>query len=195
MVDILPRLLMTPAWAQTPGASPSAGGGSPLFSLVPFLLIFVLFYVLMILPQQRRQKRHREMLKAIKKGDRVVTTGGMLGSVTNIHDDVVTLQVSDNVKVKILRSAIASLRDEPKQKPEIAKESKPQIKSKPSESIKKLHREIAKRAHPDLAQNDGQRTHRQQLMAEANRAYEENDEARLQEILRTWESVKESKGA
>ncbi len=111
------ELLVAPAWAQAPsspvpgaaGGSSPAGLGGSLLSFVPFLLIFVLFYVLMILPQQRRQKKHRAILDALKKGDRVETGGGLLGSVTNIHNDVVTLQVADNVKVKVRRSAITQL--------------------------------------------------------------------------------------
>lgn len=110
----LPETWSGVVWAQsaTGGASGGSLGGNPLLSLVPFLLIFVLFYVLMILPQQRRQKKHQAMLSALKKGDRVVTTGGMVGSVTNIHEEMVTLQVAESVKVKVLRSAVASLRSD-----------------------------------------------------------------------------------
>jgi len=117
MIDRVMQFFATPAWAQA--ATSGAGGTAPgplgsggLLSLVPFLLIFVLFYVMMILPQQRQRKKHQQMLDALKKGDRVVTTGGLTGSVTNIHNDLVTLQVADNVKVKVLRSAVASLRGE-----------------------------------------------------------------------------------
>jgi len=66
----------------------------------------------MILPQQRQRKKHQQMLDALKKGDRVVTNGGLVGAVTNIHNDLVTLQVAENVKVKVLRSSVASLRGE-----------------------------------------------------------------------------------
>jgi preprotein translocase subunit YajC len=109
MIDKLADWLTASAWAQAAPA-PAAGPGGGLLSLVPFLLIFVLFYVLMILPQQRQRKKHQQMLDALKKGDRVVTTGGLIGAVTNIHNDVVSVQVAENVKVKVLRSAIASLR-------------------------------------------------------------------------------------
>lgn len=120
IVTTMLNLLAASAWAQSsapggPGGGPSApsGGGpasNPLIGLLPFVLIFVLFYVLMILPQQRQRKKHQAMLGALKKGDRVVTSSGLIGSITNIHDDVVTLQIADNVKVKLLRSAVASLR-------------------------------------------------------------------------------------
>jgi preprotein translocase subunit YajC len=113
MIDGLFDLLSSSAWAQSGPAPGSQGGSSPasgFLGLIPFVLIFVLFYVLMILPQQRQRKKHQAMLTALKKGDRVVTSSGLIGSVTNIHDDVVTLQIADNVKVKLLRSAVASLR-------------------------------------------------------------------------------------
>lgn len=118
MIEYPTNMLTASAWAQT--ASNGAGGAAPappsgaagFLGLVPFVLIFVLFYVMMILPQQRQRKKHQQMLDALKKGDRVVTTGGMVGSVTNIHNDLVTLQVAENLKVKVLRSAVASLRGE-----------------------------------------------------------------------------------
>ncbi len=79
-------------------------------TLVPFALIFVLFYVLIILPQQKKQKKHKAMLESMKKGDKVVTSSGMIGAVANLSKDVVTLQVADNVKIRIMRSHIAEFR-------------------------------------------------------------------------------------
>ena len=95
------------AWAQ---GTAGAGTGGTLISLVPFVLIFIVFYFLLILPQQRRQKKLRTMLDALKKGDKVVTSGGIWGTVTNLGKDTVTLQVSDNTKVKIQRDHVARLR-------------------------------------------------------------------------------------
>ncbi len=100
------------ALAQEAPAPEAPGSGAFLVSLLPFILIFVLFYVLLILPQQRRQKRHRQMLDSLKKGDRVVTSGGILGTVMNISKDTVTLQVADNVKIRILRDSISEMRKE-----------------------------------------------------------------------------------
>jgi preprotein translocase subunit YajC len=117
--DNLPTLWSALAWAQSATGGPSAptepAGPAPpggFFSsqLILIFIIFALFYVLLIMPQQRQRKKHQAMLDAIKKGDRVVTTGGVLGSVTNIHEGVLTLQVAENVKIKVLRSAVASLR-------------------------------------------------------------------------------------
>ena len=98
------------AWAQDAGKAPSPPpAGGFIFSLLPFILIFVIFYFLLILPNQRQRKKHREMLATLKKGDRVVTSSGFLGTVANIHKDVVTLQVAENVKVKVLKDSITSL--------------------------------------------------------------------------------------
>jgi len=98
--------------AQESSASPSPGPGAFMTSLLPFILIFVLFYVLLILPQQRRQKKHRTMLEALKKGDRVVTSSGILGIVENISKNVITLKVADNVKIRVLRDSISEMQKE-----------------------------------------------------------------------------------
>lgn len=96
--------------AQEPSAAPSSGPLGQLSGFVPFLLIFVLFYFLLILPQQRRQKKHRAMLETLKKTDKVVTTGGVLGTVTSVSKDVVTLEIAPNVRIKIRRDAVTELR-------------------------------------------------------------------------------------
>ena len=104
------------AWAQdtggAAGAAPSAGPGGMFVSLLPFVLIFGVFYFLLILPQQRKQKKHRAMLEALKKNDRVLTTGGMMGSIVAISKDVVTVQVAENVRIKVRREYIAELLQE-----------------------------------------------------------------------------------
>ena len=85
-------------------------GETMLTTLIPFALIFVIFYVLIILPQQKKQKKHKALIDAMKKGDKVVTSSGLIGTVANLSKDIVTLQVADNVKVKIIRSHIAEFR-------------------------------------------------------------------------------------
>ena len=95
------------AWAQAGGASEGPAG---LFSLMPFILIFVVFYFLLILPQQKKQKRQKEMLSKLKKGDRIITSSGMWGSITRLEKDTATVQIDDNTKVKIQREHVARLR-------------------------------------------------------------------------------------
>ena len=80
-----------------------------LMQFLPLLVIFGIFYLLLIMPMRKRQKKHQEMLKAITKGDRVVTTGGIFGTVVAVEDDVVSLRVAENVKLQIALSAVAGL--------------------------------------------------------------------------------------
>jgi preprotein translocase subunit YajC len=103
------------AWAQGAGS----GGGMPstLISLVPFVLIFVLFYFLLILPQQKKQKQQKSLLETLKKGDKVITSSGIWGTVTNLGKDTVTLQIADTTKIKIQREYIARLRSEGEDSP------------------------------------------------------------------------------
>jgi preprotein translocase subunit YajC len=101
-------LFFSTAWAQEAGA-PAAGAQPMIFSLLPFILIFVIFYFLLIVPQQRQRKKHRQMLDGLKKGDRVVTSSGFLGTVANIHKDVVTLQLGDNLKVKVKKEFVSEI--------------------------------------------------------------------------------------
>lgn len=103
-------MLASIAWAQNASGSGSTGG--TLLSFVPFVLIFVIFYFLLILPQQKRQKKLRTMLDALKKGDKVVTTGGIWGTITNLGKQSVTVQIADNTKVKMQRESITRLRTE-----------------------------------------------------------------------------------
>ncbi|HMS86641.1 MAG TPA: preprotein translocase subunit YajC [Nitrospira sp.] len=111
-------LMESLAWAEgTGGGGAAAGGGAGgILSLVPFLLIFVIFYFLLIRPQQQKQKQQQTLLDAIKKGDKVVTTSGIWGTVTNLGKDTVTLQIADNTKVKMQRENISRLRTEDEDK-------------------------------------------------------------------------------
>jgi len=102
------------AWAQGTGGG-SSGSGT-ILSLVPFVLIFVIFYFLLILPQQKKQKQQKTMLDALKKGDKVVTSSGIWGTVTNLGKDTVTLQIADNTKIKMQREYVARLRAEDEEK-------------------------------------------------------------------------------
>jgi len=91
------------------------GGAGGLMAFAPLLIIMVIFYVLLILPAQRRQKKTTEMLGALKNGDKVITNGGMFGTIVGMEGDALQLRISDQVKVKILRSAVASLQPDGKE--------------------------------------------------------------------------------
>jgi len=92
-------------------AAPAAGGGDIFLQLLPFLLIFVIIYFLILRPQQKRVKAHRNMVEGIKKGDTVVTQGGILGKISKVIDNnEVQIEIAENVKVKIIRSMIAEVR-------------------------------------------------------------------------------------
>lgn len=111
-------LMESLAWAEgTGGGGAAAGGGAGgILSLVPFLLIFVIFYFLLIRPQQQKQKQQQSLLDTVKKGDKVVTTSGIWGTITNLGKDTVTLQVADNTKIKMQRENISRLRTEDEDK-------------------------------------------------------------------------------
>jgi preprotein translocase subunit YajC len=97
-------------------AAPAPGGAAGgLVQFLPMIFIFVIFYFLLIAPMRKKQKKTQEMLAKLKKGDEVVTGGGLFGRITALDDErgVVILQIADNTKVKVLRSAIAGLAGEP----------------------------------------------------------------------------------
>lgn len=101
-------MFVTPAFAQ---AAPDAGGPGILFQFMPFVLIFVIMYFLVIRPQQRRVKAHRDMIGSIRRGDTVVTTGGIIGKVTKVVDDnELEIQIADNVRVRAARGMISDVR-------------------------------------------------------------------------------------
>jgi preprotein translocase subunit YajC len=106
-------MLISPAYAQAAGGA----GGFDILSLAPLVLIFIVFYFLLIRPQQKKVKEHKEMLSKIRRKDRVVTSGGILGTVTkaNDNDDNVKLEIAEGVVVEVRRSMIAEVvsRSEP----------------------------------------------------------------------------------
>lgn len=121
----------TLAWAQPAGAAaPAEGGGatqgvpdgpagsagprpgmcgteSPYASVIMMVLMFAVFYFLLIRPQQKKAKEHQQMLEAIKKGDEIVTNGGLLGRVTGVGDRTLTVEISEKVRVRVLKSQVA----------------------------------------------------------------------------------------
>jgi len=98
-------MLITPAYAQ--GAS---GSGDFFIQIMPFLLIFVIMYFLIIRPQQKRLKDHREMVAALRRGDTVVTGGGLIGKVTKVDENELQVELAQGMKVKVVRSTITEVR-------------------------------------------------------------------------------------
>ncbi len=97
-------MLISPAYAQG-----LFGGGGDLFSfMMPLVLIFVVFWFLLIRPQQQKMKKHQAMLAALKRGDRVITGGGIIGTITKVSadDTELTVEIADKVKVKVLRATV-----------------------------------------------------------------------------------------
>ncbi len=80
---------------------------NPLISFLPFIAIFVIFYLLLILPQQKKQKAHQRMISELNKGDRVITSSGIYGSVANVKDHIISLVIADGIKIDIQKSHIA----------------------------------------------------------------------------------------
>ena len=99
------------AYAMPPtGGAPGHGADmNTLLSFAPMVLIFVVFYFLLIRPQQKKAKDHRVMLENLKKGDAVITQGGIYGKVASISDQMVTLEIADKVRVRVARSHIAGI--------------------------------------------------------------------------------------
>ncbi|MDY0092732.1 MAG: preprotein translocase subunit YajC [Candidatus Vecturithrix sp.] len=90
----------------------AAGGGDPaqgLISFMPLIIIFVIFYFLLIRPQKKKQQEHKQMLDNLKRGDRVMTTGGIYGTIEGLTDTTLQLKIANQVKITIARSAIAGL--------------------------------------------------------------------------------------
>jgi preprotein translocase subunit YajC len=100
-------MLVTPAYAQA-----AAGGGSDMvMSLLPFILIFVIMYFLILRPQQKRSKQHQELVKNLRRGDTIITSGGLIGKVTKVLDDEqVEVEVADGVRVRQMRGMVSDVR-------------------------------------------------------------------------------------
>ena len=94
------------AFAQT---APGFGGPSQLISFLPLVLVFIIFYFLLIRPQQKKSKEHQQMLGKLKKNDEVMTSGGIYGKVTALTDSIVTLEVAPNVRVRVNRPQISAV--------------------------------------------------------------------------------------
>lgn len=90
-------------------ASAPQGGAAAIGALLPLILIFFVFYFLLIMPQQKKQKAHKKMLDDMKEGDKIITVGGIIGTVSKIKENVVTVELKEGVKVDFVRNAISQV--------------------------------------------------------------------------------------
>jgi preprotein translocase subunit YajC len=102
--------VITPAFAQ--GAGAAASGTDVILQVVPFVLIFVIMYFLILRPQQRKAKQHQDMVRNVRRGDTVVTSGGILGRVSKVTDEAseIEVEIAEGVRVKVVRGMIAEVR-------------------------------------------------------------------------------------
>jgi preprotein translocase subunit YajC len=100
-------MMISPAFAQSAG-----GSGDIMGQMLPLILIFFVFYFVLIRPQQKRQKEHKSMLGALKRGDRIVTGGGIIGQVVKATDVELTVEIADNVKIRVTRDSVMGMFNE-----------------------------------------------------------------------------------
>ncbi|MFI5324003.1 MAG: preprotein translocase subunit YajC [Thermodesulfobacteriota bacterium] len=123
LIAIISVALMAMGGCQAPGGE--GGAGSSPLAFLPFILIFVLFYFLILRPQQKQSKKRDELLKTLKRGDNVITSGGIYGKIINIsEDDIVSLEIAKGVSIRISRSGIAGLEGTVKEEPKEDKSKK-----------------------------------------------------------------------
>jgi len=102
-------MLISPAYAQATGTAAQSGGIASFLGLAPLFLIFIVFYFLMIRPQQRRMKLLQQAVEAVKKGDSVVTAGGVLGKVTKVEDRFVEVEIAANTRIRVVKSTLSEV--------------------------------------------------------------------------------------
>ena len=103
-------MFATNAYAMAGGAEQQAGGGME--GIIMLVIMFAIFYLLLIRPQQKRAKQHKELVENLKSGDQVITAGGLHGKIVAVQDDIITLEIASNVRVKINRPSIVGTKTE-----------------------------------------------------------------------------------
>lgn len=132
---------------QAAGSGASSASGSLLGSIVPFLLIIVIFYFFLIRPQNKKQKETEKMLNALKKGDKVITIGGIHGVVSSVKEDkTIVLKVDENCKMEFNRSAISSVELSDEEKAKLQAEAEARKAAKEAKKAEKLAKKEAKKA-------------------------------------------------
>lgn len=104
-------MFVTNAWAMSPPPNANASGFDIIMGYAPLILVVVIFYFLIFRPQQKKQQETRDMIANLKEGDSVMTTGGIYGTIAKIKDDIITIQVADDVKIKVNRHYVAGHKD------------------------------------------------------------------------------------
>ncbi|MGB0381628.1 MAG: preprotein translocase subunit YajC [Alphaproteobacteria bacterium] len=99
-------MLTTPAFAQAAGA---VGTGDIIMQMVPFVAMIAIFYIFLIRPQQRRAKEHRAKIDAVRRGDQIITSGGLKGKVTKVGDEDVEVELAENVRVQVVKATLADV--------------------------------------------------------------------------------------
>ena len=100
-------MIVSPAYAQT--AAPGAGGMDFIIQLIPLLLIFVIFYFFLIRPQQKKAKEHQNMITNLRRGDQVITSGGVYAKIAKVADDHIEAEIAPNVKIKVVKQTITGV--------------------------------------------------------------------------------------
>ena len=103
-------MFATPAYAASAAAEPTGGFAAFMVQIFPLIAIFAIFYFLMIRPQQRRMKQHRDMIAAVKKNDTAITSGGIIGKVTKVEENELELEVASGVRVRVVKSMLSDVR-------------------------------------------------------------------------------------
>ncbi|WP_287980683.1 preprotein translocase subunit YajC [Sphingomonas sp.] len=102
-------MIISPAYAQAAGGAAESGGLASFISLAPLFLVFIVFYVLMIRPQQKRMKTLQQSVEAVKKNDTVVTAGGIVGKVTKVEDRHVEVEIAPTVRVRVVKATLTEV--------------------------------------------------------------------------------------
>ncbi|WP_203308326.1 preprotein translocase subunit YajC [Sphingomonas beigongshangi] len=102
-------MIISPAYAQAAGGAAESGGLASFISLAPLFLVFIVFYVLMIRPQQKRMKTLQQSVEAVKKNDTVVTAGGIVGKVTKVEDRYVEVEIAPTVRVRVVKATLTEV--------------------------------------------------------------------------------------
>tara|TARA_R110000782_G_scaffold78276_2_gene154950 strand:+ start:101868 stop:102209 length:342 start_codon:yes stop_codon:yes gene_type:complete len=110
-------MIVSPAYAQAAAAAPSAGGMGTTAMIIQFALLGLVFWLFIIRPQSKRMKEHKARIAAVKKGDQIVTGGGLVGKITKVEDAFVEVELAPNVKVRVVKSTLSDVVDPTLAKP------------------------------------------------------------------------------